>query len=91
MRKEKIDHLPLGEILRALLTDGRARRPASSCEGTALQRLEEIKRKDGRPIPDLTTDVIAQLPVVTPDPSEGRLNRAALSACLEAARRPWRR
>jgi len=29
---------------------------------------KKIKRKDGRPVPDLTADVIAQLPVVTPDP-----------------------
>ena len=70
MRKEKIDPTsPLGEIL-----ESAAHRRASAATRVVMRRdghcsaWKKIKRKDGRPIPDLTTDVIAQLPVVTPDP-----------------------
>ncbi len=70
MRKEKIDPTsPLGEIL-----ESAAHRRVSAATRSVMLRdghcsaWKKIKRKDGRPVPDLTADVIAQLPVVTPDP-----------------------
>ena len=67
---EKIDPTsPLGEIL-----ESAAHRRVSAATRSVMLRdghcsaWKKIKRKDGRPVPDLTADVIAQLPVVTPDP-----------------------
>ena len=70
MRKEKIDpSSPLGEIL-----ESAAHRRVSAATRAVMRRdghcsaWKKIKRKDGRAVPDLTSDVIAQLTVVTPDP-----------------------
>jgi len=70
MRKEKIDPTsPLGEIL-----ESAAHRRVSAASRAVMRReghcsaWKRIKRKDGRSVPDLTADVIAQLPSVTPDP-----------------------
>jgi len=70
MAKEKIDPAsPLGEIL-----ESAAHRRVSAASRLVMQRdghcsaWKRIKRKDGRAVPDLTADVIAELDSVTPDP-----------------------
>lgn len=70
MAKEKIDAAsPLGEIL-----ESAAHRRVSAAARLVMQRdghcsaWKKIKRKDGRAVPDLTADVIAELNSVTPDP-----------------------
>ncbi len=70
MRKEKIDPTsPLGEIL-----ESTAHRRVSAASRLVMRRdghcsaWKKIKRKDGRAVPDLTADVIAQLGAITPDP-----------------------
>jgi len=70
MAKEKIDPTsPLGEIL-----ESAAHRRVSAASRLVMQRdghcsaWKRIKRKDGRAVPDLTADVIAELDSVTPDP-----------------------
>ncbi|MDB2576191.1 hypothetical protein N9Z54_03185 [Planctomycetota bacterium] len=70
MRKEKIDPTsPLGEILESAAH----RRVSAACRAVMRRdghcsAWKKIKRKDGRAVPDTTTDVIAKLGTVTPDP-----------------------